>query len=429
MFLSLLYEVALILIALTSLPKMLYMLLVHGKYWSSFSSRLGKGFPAINKGGRKLIWIHAVSVGETKAIASLVKQLKQGKENPIILISNITETGHAEAKRVIPNADYHVYLPFDFGWLIRPIVRKAAPDWVILSESDFWYNFLKAAKNEGARVALVNGKISEKSKCRFCKAPLFSKALFSLIDLFCVQNRHYKERFAQLGVPENKLIVTGNMKFDDEYPQLTLEQLTGWKQQLGIKETDLVIVFGSSHDPEEKMIISILNKLSTQFSNLKLVLVPRHPERFNEVAEWLQKTNVLFQRFTRINGCSKDVPVILIDAMGLLRKCYQLANVAVVGGSYTHKVGGHNILEPCWYGVPVLYGPYMHSQPELVELMEEYQAGFQVNEGKLQASLEKFLNDPNERKVIGVAGRKLVAEMHGATQRTLQHIEKIVCKI
>jgi len=153
------YNFLLILFALFSLPRMLYDSWRYGKYRASFKSLLGKDFPKIDKGNHPLIWIHAVSLGETKAIAPLAKMLKDANPSCILLISSTTETGHSEAKKSLNFADFHVYLPFDFSWTIRPIVRKIKPDLVLLCETDFWYNFLDASKKEGAKVAVVNRKI------------------------------------------------------------------------------------------------------------------------------------------------------------------------------------------------------------------------------------------------------------------------------
>lgn len=425
MIISFLYEVMLLFISLAALPKMLYMLIVHKKYRKSLFKRFGRGFPAIEK-DRLLIWIHCVSVGETKAIAQLAKRFKAEMNNPIILISSISETGHAEALRSIPFAEYHVYLPFDFRWLIFPIVNKVAPDLVVLCESDFWFNFMKAAKQSGARIALVNGKISERSLQRHLKFPFFKQALFSLLDLFCVQNQHYKQRFEQLGIPQEKIFVTGNMKFDDPHPKLSQEQLDSWKKQLGIEEQDQVLVVGSSHDPEEKLVIDLFQDLEKRFSKLKVVLVPRHPERFNEVEGLLKRENIAFQRFSKMNGSAQSVKVILIDAMGLLRQCYQLADIALVGGSFTNRVGGHNILEPCWYGVPVIFGPYMYSQPELLELAHDYGSGVQVQAQELGGTLERLLTEPAEREKLGRAGLKLVGDAHGATLNTWNFLMPLV---
>lgn len=416
------YEIALWLLAFVALPKMLYQFFINKKYRNSLAERFGKGFPHISKKGRYLIWIHAVSVGETKAVAALAKKFKEELKNPIILISSITETGHAEAKRSIPNADYHVYLPFDFLWIIRRIVNRARPDLVILCETDFWYNFLKCSKDTGATIALVNGKLSERSTRRFQSFSWFARQLFSLFDCICVQSNFYAERFAKVGISPDRLIATGNMKFDDHATQLEASELALWRQQLWISVKDQVLVIGSTHYPEEKMILDALIPLWEKCPQLKVILAPRHPERLQEVADLLQKRHLPFIRFSQVQVKSGDEKVILIDKMGLLKKAYQLASVAIVAGSYTPKVGGHNIIEPSWYGVPVLFGPWMHSQPDLLELVRNYKAGFQVSIEELAPILESLLQDQAKRNELGRGGERLVSEVKGSTDRTLNSL-------
>ena len=372
--------------------------------------------------------MHAVSVGETKAVSSLIKTIKQQLDNPIVIISNITETGHAEAKRTIQQADYHVYLPIDLRFVIGPIMKRIAPDLVILTESDFWYNFMKGAKDSGAAIALVNGKISERSFNRFKKTSFFTKKLFSFINQFCIQSKHYHERFKALGINENKMLITGNLKFDDEYPRLTKEQHETWKRQFNIRPEDQIVVVGSSHDPEERLILEQFKTVWKELPHVKLMIVPRHPERFNEVAALLERENIPYMRFSQPDTGIKDVKVILMDAMGLLRKCYQLADLAVVAGSYTARVGGHNILEPSWYGVPVLYGPYMHTQPELVELMQEYRAGEQVAIADLGTRACELLKDADNRAEIGANGLRMLKDLNGATQKTWESIKNLATK-
>ena len=235
------YDFFLLLIGMIALPKLLYQMTFHKKYRNSLKQRFGIGFPEIDKGSKTLIWVHAVSMGETKAIAALAKKLKKRSENVILLFSTVTETGLAEGKKSIPEADYHVFLPFDFNWIIKPIVKRVKPDRVILCETDFWYNFLNASKDEGAHLSVVNGKISVNSLKRFLKFPSFSHKLFSLIDSYCVQSSHYKERFLQLGIPEEKITVTGNIKFDSSFPKLSKEELNNWKLKLGIQPDDHVV--------------------------------------------------------------------------------------------------------------------------------------------------------------------------------------------
>jgi len=408
------YNLALFFVALIALPKLLYQYFIRKKYRTSLSKRLGKEFPLIEKRDRYLVWLHAVSVGETRAIAPLAKVLKNELDNPLILISSVTETGHAEAQRAIPFADYHVYLPFDFSWMIEPIVKRTSPDLVVLCESDFWFNFLHTAKKKGAKIFLANGKLSEHSTHRFAWFRPFTKRLFGLLNRLCVQNQVYAKRFEHLGVPTKKISVTGNMKFDDNPSKLSVEELAAWKQHLGIKPGDFVLVIGSSHDPEEKLLLQQLEPLWKSGTPLKVLLVPRHPERFNAVAELLDAHQLTYQRFSKIQEGFSDYQVLLIDAMGVLRKCYQVADVAIVAGSFTHKVGGHNILEPLWYGVPVLYGPHMHAQPELEALMREYNI------------LSELIQHPERRSEMGLLGKRLVEAMHGATYKTWLEIRSML---
>lgn len=425
MWISFLYECCLWILAVCALPKFLFQMIFKGKYRKSFLKRLGVGFPVINKGKRPLIWVHAVSLGETKAVSALVKKIKTEFDHPLIVFSTTTETGYVEACRTI-GADYHVYLPFDFGWVVNPIMEQTAPDLLILCESDFWYNLLKSAKKNGAKIALVNGKLSTRSMERFRKVQFFTTRMFSFIDLFCVQSQLYAKRFEAIGVPSEKIAITGNIKFDGDYAKLPSQQLDAWRVELGIKPKDPVLVVGSCHSPEEVQLLDVLEHVWKAFPDLKVLFVPRHPERFNEVAAIFQKHSITFRRLSQKGQEHSPTPVILIDAMGLLRKCYQLADIAIVAGSYTVKVGGHNVLEPSWYGVPVIFGPHMESQPDLVDLMKEYGAGIQVNMEDLQSELIGLLLDGQKRKTLGEAGLRLSSDVHGATGKTCSLIKKHV---
>lgn len=417
-----LYEAGLICIWLAFLPNFLYQVIFKKKYRLSFFKRLGFSFPAIEKNGRTLVWVHAVSLGETKAVGSLIKAIKLKWDNPIILLSTATETGYAEACRQ-DQADYHVYLPFDFSWIIKRLVRRVAPDVVLLCESDFWLNFLQTSKEVGAKVALVNGKISLKSMNRLLKIPFFTEMLYEPFDLFCVQSELYADRFLKLGVSSEKIFATGNLKFDGHYPKLSSDQLVEWRRNLGVKEDDLVVVIGSTHAPEETWIMQAMSKVWEKFPALKVILVPRHPERFNEVASLLKKSKIGFRRYSQ-DASIGDESVILMDAMGQLLKCYQLADVAIVAGSYAERIGGHNIMEPCSYGVPVIFGPYMHGQPALVQLMLEYHAGIDVPIEKLGDELIDLLSHPNRRKALASGGLRLSKDVHGSTEKTLEVLSR-----
>lgn len=424
MWVAILYEIGLIVLALVTAPVLLYRWAFKGKYRKTLRKRLGIGFPLIKREGRPVIWIHAVSLGETKAVTPLVKLIKSRFDHPLIIFSTTTETGHVEACRKVP-ADHHVYLPFDFGWIINPIMKRISPDMLILCESDFWYNLLSSAKKYGAKIALVNGKISVKSAERFKKVPFFTNRLFSCFDMFAVQSNLYRKRFEELGIPTNKITVSGNMKFDGDNPKLPAGQLEAWRSELGIQRSDLVLVIGSSHHPEEAQLLSVMAQVWKRIPNIKVLLVPRHPERFNEVAGILQKSNINFRRLSQKDFHENHVSVVLVDAMGLLCKCYQLADIAIVAGSYTERIGGHNILEPSWYGVPVIFGPYMQTQPDLVDLAKEYGAGLQIPIENLEGELIRLFESPEQRKAIGEGGLRLAADVHGATEKTYDLLKKL----
>lgn len=421
---SFFYDCCLTILSLLILPKLLYMRFVHGKYKETLSKRLGYGFPDIAKKGRKLIWIHVVSVGETRAMIPLIKAIRSDYPDAILIISSITETGHAEAKRSIPFADHHVYLPFDFSWIVRPIVAQCKPDLVIVCESDFWYHFLTEAKKQGAHLALVNGKVSEKSFKRYGYFSWFTRHLFNPFDLLCVQNGTYKKRFEKLGLPAEKIHVTGNLKFDDRALFLNPEQLKVWKEKLGIHGETPILTVGSTHEDEEKMIIDLLPPLWITFPNLKVLLVPRHPERFNVVAGLLQKHGIPFQRYT--DKGFLHAPLVLVDAMGQLRNCYQVSTLAIVAGSFVSHIGGHNILEPLWYGVPVIFGPYMHAQQDLVSLVSEYEAGIQIPAAQLEPLITHFIQDKAYSTQLGENGKRLLDSVQGSTERTWKIIRHLL---
>lgn len=420
------YEVILCILAILAIPKTVYSFFVHKKYRKSLLSRFGFQASPFKEFLDSSIWIHAVSVGESKAIASIACELKCRFPDIPLIVSSITETGHAEAKRSLPFADFHIYLPFDFSWIVYPLIKKASPKLILLSESDFWCNFLYFSKKNGASLALVNGKMSEKSMRRFSWVPFFAKPLFGLFDLLAVQNDLYRSRFIGAGAPEEKIKITGNLKLDVEYKQLTSEEIVEWQEKLGLQPDQPVLTIGSTHMPEEQCILHVLKEIWQNTPNLRVILAPRRPESFKEVEKLLDKEKIQWINFTHLNRRTGKEQVILIDAMGLLKVCYQLSDFAIVGGSFTNRVGGHNILEPCGYGKPVLFGPHMHTQLEFVDLVKKYGAGIQVNYRQLKETLENWIESPQEAREIGAQGLLLVNDQKGAVKRTLQEMEPLL---
>lgn len=419
----LLYDFILIIAALARSPSLLYQHWRYGKYPQFLQKKWGIPFKKISKNKHPLVWIHAVSVGETRAVATLLGLLKKKYPHVRLLVTSTTETGHKEAQRSIPFADHHLFLPFDFSWIIQPLVKRLKPKLVLLVETDYWYNFMQASKEAGAAVALLNGKLSERSMKRYQWLGRWLQPFFAPLDLLCLQSNQYVERFARLAIPSSKMVVTGNLKLDAPAKILSSEALAQWKTELKISPNDFVIVSGSTHAPEEQLLINVLQELLPQYPQLKLILIPRHPERFPEVAALLNQANLNNIALSQIEQAKGDEKVILVDAMGILTKCYQLAHLAIVGGSFYPQVGGHNILEPSAYGVPVLFGPYMYTQADFVSLVNEYQAGLQIPYESLATTLRTLIQSPSIRESLGQSGIKLYQNTQGASQKTLDFLE------
>ena len=427
MIVSLLYNGALLLYALCFLPKMLWQWCVRGKYHESFLARLGFALPQIEiPPGKKLLWIHAVSMGETRAVIPLYQLLRQSYPDLLIAISSTTETGHREAKRYMPEASAHFYLPFDFSWIMKKYIDHLRPSYLLLVESDLWYHLLLYAKKHEARLFLINGKISERSTRRFRCVPFFTQRLFSLFDLLCVQDAAYRERFLSCGAPSEKLHVTGNIKLDAQSPLFTPGQKQHFMQELGISPMDRIFVIISTHEPEEEWLLTALKPLWEQIAYFKVLLIPRHPDRFSQVAALLQRKQIpslIYSQRDRASPTEKrEASVILIDGMGLVYSCLQVAECALVAGSFVTHVGGHNIFEPILYGVPVLFGPHMQAQRELQQIILEAGAGRQITLPELPGQLLAWYQHPEQRRPYVEVCQSLRQQVQGATQRTFAAI-------
>lgn len=394
MIFRLLYSTALMGLSLFWLPK-----LFQTKSRKSLSARFGINVPALASLSPHRIWVHAVSVGESKAVFPLVRRLKKDYPEAFIIFSTTTLTGLEEVERSCLEVDRKLLLPFDF--LIRKFVQEAKPTLVILSETDFWYNFLDEAKKQGAKIVLVNGKLSSRSQFFYGLFP----QIFSLLDKFIVQGEIYQERFLEAHVPPEKIIIGGNLKIHGD---TAIES----PHEAGPP----VLVIGSTHDPEEKFFLEALNSLWECYPTLTAYLVPRHPERFDAIAGLIETYNIPYQRSSKGDKISSRL--VLVDEMGRLKSLYQEADICVVAGSWTEKVGGHNIMEPSFFAKPVIFGPYMQNQPDFEEQMLEAEAGVQVRENDIVSAIDYFLQNPYQARLMGLKGLELVRHNQGALETT-----------
>lgn len=381
-----LYNFLLLIYLIIYAPKVLFEYFFLKKKKTDLLKRIGikkYTFQSYNK--RPVIWIHAVSLGETKAAVSLVERLKEEYPHSCIIISNTTQTGHDAAKRFLQGlADQFVFFPIDFSFIVKRLFVQIQPNLVIFIETDLWFNFIKEAKKKNAKVIVVSAKISQRSHWGFCQFASFAKRLFSLIDLILPQNDIYKQRFASF-VTEGKLKICGNLKLVNNIKKDSIDCLRQWRHRLGLNDS-FILTIASTHEPEE---VLILNKIK-DIPNIKILIAPRHPERFDRV----------FNQVKKITCCSllsnlsdKNVNVIIIDQMGSLNILYQLSDLAILGGSYVNRVGGHNILEPVFVNTPVFFGPFMHAQLELKKIILESQCGKQVDLNDIKSEVLKYIAD------------------------------------
>ena len=403
------YNLGLILFLLMNFPK-----LFQKKYRKSVLYRLGLKFPHLEiQEGQEVIWMHAVSVGETKAIATLIPHIKKSDPFAFLLISSGTEMGHEEAKRSISSANAHIFLPFDFPFLIKKYLRRIRPKKLLLCEGELWLNLVEYSYLMGCKIYLINGKLSEKSFSRYRFLKRYSKRLFMPFEKFCMQDEVYSERLRSLGVPAEKLYSLGNIKLDIPAEIVPSDQILKLKQELSISKDDKVITIVSTHDREEEMLLAALRKIP----QVKILLAPRHPERFSVVEQLLKTLMLTYNCYSSRKKPSQEASVILIDSMGVLPICYELSTIVIVGGSFIPGIGGHNVHEPTLYGKYVLFGPYMQGQKELARCVIEKKMGEKVELLDLVDKVEGHLHGASENGKVRTENR-----LQGAAFRTWEEI-------
>lgn len=416
------YNFSLVVLLIGYLPVYLWGRFAYKKYRRSFFYRLGLKKAKLPPLNSPVIWIHAISLGEAKVALPFAIEAKKSYPEASIIVSSVTETGFDEVQKTMPFIAGQLFLPFDFSWLIRPLVAKIKPKLMVFVEGDLWLNLLEATQNIGAKVLVINGKISQKSFQRHLFFPGYTTHLFSLIDHLCLQNSLYQRRFCELGVSQEKLCVTGNVKLDIPRPHLEKQQLQTLREMLAISPKDQVITIGSTHPKEEELLLRALLPLKC-----KILLAPRHPERFGQV-EGILRGMCSYGTWSHRHLLKGDEEVILINTLGELMHCYQLSVVAVVGGSFV-DIGGHNLLEPLEYGVPSLFGPYVYKQKEFAAMALEEGIGFQVDAFSLAEKTKEILDSLELQKMIAKRAAVFLASSRGASSKSWSYAQKLLSSL
>ena len=414
----LLYNLLVIIFIVFYFPVHLVRILFFPKHRNSTLPRLGfQKIPCYNK-EEEVYWFHTVSVGETKAIKGLVKKIKLNEPNSKIVISTITETGQKEAQQ-IEDVDATFYYPVDFYFLIKKMVMSIKPKYLIIVETDLWANLLQQCFKFKTKIYLVNGKLSEKSQKRYSFFTPFFRLVFDPFYHIFSQTETYTKRFIESGFPKEKISTVGNLKLDI-YPKKSTEAECNERlEYYGLDSAKPLVIFASTHNEEENIAIELYNN-----SDIQLVLAPRHPERFKKVRRLLDKKIKNYNKFSDYKGESLEKKgLLLLDTLGKLMEFYEIADLAIVAGSFTKKVGGHNIFEPAFYKKPFIYGKYLYKQPGLKQLASDYNAGVETSVDDLIKVVNNILKDENKLINLGEAGYKAILSSQGLTEKVYNNIK------
>ena len=371
--------------------------------------------------GKSPIWIHAVSVGESIAAIPIIKQLKQRNPNQAIIVTTTTSTG-AEQIDKLGDLVEHRYMPIDFSWCVRGFLKSVKPKQMLIMETELWPNTLHCVAKAGIPISVLNARLSERSCQRYAKfQPVFNLLAKKLSQVLC-QYPSDAERFVRLGLDKPSVHVTGSIKFDIEVSAEQVEKGKALREQLGFNRD--VWIAASTHQGEDDVVLDAHKQLLKDNPNALLMIVPRHPERFNQVAELAKQYG--FNTITRTSqqSLTSDVEVYIADTMGEMLVLLGGADVCFMGGSLVgDKVGGHNLLEPAALKLPLLNGPSYFNFSEITDkLLEAKAVTICQNSNEIVGQLKELFTQPSLRKDKGLAAYQVVKQNRGALDNTLQHI-------
>ncbi len=422
--LNLLYLVALVLIS----PIAIYRMIRQNRYRKGWSNRIGnikRRFP-----DKKCIWIHAVSVGEVNAARTIIKELSEKLSDREIIISTTTDTGFARATAIYGDKHLVFFFPMDFTFTMKRAFKNIRPNCCLLMELEVWPNFVRIANEFNAPVIVVNGRISDRSFARYSKIKPVARMMFSRISLILSQCQQYTDRFIALSVSSEKVITTGSLKYDTAETNPNADEVKELKEKLKLTDEPLLVAGGTGND-EEKIILDVFCKLKKLHKDLRLVIVPRKPERFDEVAKLIEATSFGIIRFSQVKAGSIEVApgnksIILGDTMGDLRKFYAIADINFVGRTLV-PMGGSDMMEAAASGNCTIFGPHAFNFRQTVDVLLQGSGAIIVqNDQQLYETLQKCLSDHDYRETIASKGRDIIIENQGATQKAVEEIVKLI---
>ena len=376
-----------------------------------------------------VVWLHAVSVGEVQVLRTLIEIFEVERPDLRLVISVSTDSGMDLALKLF--AKHHLFFtPFDFSWSVRRALRVMHPVLIVLVELELWPNWLLSAERVGCTVAVINGRLSERSFKGYSRIPYLVRMCMQSIDWVGAQSESVATRFEKLGVPSNRLTITGNVKFDGATGDRSTPEVILRKELLSLTTEHTVFLAGSTQSPEESLVLSTFLELAHRFPNLKLILVPRHVERFAEVAKAIEASGLPWARRSTSHTVVTDPNwrIFLGDSVGELRWWWGLANIGFVGGSFGDR-GGQNMIEPCAYGVATCFGPNTRNFADIVHLLLEEKACEQLQSPEeLRPWVESMLIDSKKRNAMSSQAIQVCQRHRGANSRSWVNLQRFLPK-
>jgi 3-deoxy-D-manno-octulosonic-acid transferase len=397
-------------------------LIARKKWHSHFGVRFGfLNFVKPRLHDKRRIWIHAVSVGEVLAMKSLLRHMRSLYKDHQIVLSVVTKTGYDLAKTIVRSDEVVLFAPLDLSWIVQKFIFIINPQIYINAETEIWPNLLNHLSRRKIPVVQVNGRISDQAFRGYSRIRWLIRPVLRTIRCFCMQTSNDAKRVIALGARPEAVHVVGNIKFDD-IPLIRPDQA----KVFNLSGDEVFWVAGSTHPGEEEIVLHLYQRLAIEFPRLRLIVVPRHPERTSEVCRLIEQKGLDDRRFSQATGFVFDQSSILVvDTIGQLRDLYSLAHIVFVGKSLTCQ-GGHNIIEPAFFKKPIIVGPYMQNFHDVTQLFLERSALIQIrDQEEFYQRLKELLRDPSLCQEIGERAYDVVKNQQGAMQETLRNIFNI----
>ena len=429
-----LLNAAYVLLLVSISPVITWRMFRHGRYRQGLAEKV-LGRVDFRADGRPVVWFHAVSVGEVIQLQKVVDEFRRRTRDEFqIVVSTSTDTGWDLVQKRFADCQ-KTWFPLDFSWAVSQAIRRIRPAQVVLMELELWPNFLAECHRLDVPVSIINARMSERSHRGYCRIRLLLKPLFTRLALVAAQSQTYADRLISLGASEQRTVVTGSIKFDGVETSRTNSKTENLRRIFGLKSGETVFVAGSTQEPEEQLALETWLQLRGQHSQLRLILVPRHRERFDEVAALVTSRNLPLLRRSSAQDSSQqhaetdNKPIILLDTIGELSACWGLADVAFVGGSFGNR-GGQNMMEPAAYGACVLFGPNTWNFRDIVERFREADGCVQLQSShQLTRTVDELLSDPARRHQLGRNAQKAVLQQQGATARTAELLHEVLLPV